>query len=94
MSESRRFVVAYDASDDDLRSRIRSLCRRYGAHRQFSLFEVRFTETEKAEFVKDARDLVSEGDGQAEICIYSVGPVKNDVVIPDREMDDEPANIV
>lgn len=91
-----RYAIAYDVSDDRIRSRVRSVCRKYGARQQYSLFEVQLSNTERAEMADELEQVVSECDpGVARVRIYSVGPKTNDIDIPERtDSTDEPANIV
>lgn len=91
-----RYVIAYDISSDTLRSNVRSVCRKYGARQQYSLFEVRLSETEKAKLIDELQQVVSAGESpRVHIRIYSVGKRDNDVDIPEPASSDEkPANIV
>lgn len=91
-----RYAIAYDVSEDRTRSRVRSVCRKYGARQQYSLFEVRLSAVERAEMVDELRQVVNGCEtGIARVRIYSVGPRENDINIPESADDDEePANIV
>lgn len=89
-----RYAIAYDVTADQLRRRVRRICRRYGAHQQYSLFEVQLTQTERAELIEEFRDLVADAEEPAHIRIYSVGPRANDADIPEVDTEKEPANIV
>ena len=91
-----RYAIAYDVSDDRIRSRVRNVCRKYGARQQYSLFEVRLSNTERAEIVDELEQIVREcNTGVARVRIYSVGPKTNDIDIPEpTDSDEEPANIV
>ena len=91
-----RYAIAYDISRDTLRSNVRSICRKYGARQQYSLFEVRLSETEKANLIDELQQTVSASEGDhVHIRIYSVGQRANDVDIPEQAGSDEkPANIV
>ncbi|QZA89528.1 CRISPR-associated endonuclease Cas2 [Salinarchaeum sp. IM2453] len=89
-----RYAIAYDVTEDRLRRQIRQACKRYGAHQQYSLFEVKLTPTERAKLVDKLECFVREAQEPAHIRIYSVGPRSNDIDIPEIDDSDEPANIV
>ncbi len=91
-----RYAIAYDASADAVRRRIRSICRKYGARQQYSLFEVRLSPTERAKLVDELAQVVNGDDvEQVHIRIYSVGPKSDDIDIPEAAgADTEAENIV
>lgn len=93
-----RYAIAYDVTDDRLRERIRSVCRKYGARQQYSLFEVQLSPTERAQMIEELREIAASADeGRIHVRVYSVGPRSKDVDIPEQGGEgtpDEPANIV
>lgn len=89
----RRYVVAYDVSDDRLRRRIRTACRAYGGRQQYSLFEMYLTEHERAELVADLESLLDERTGYASVKMYSVGPAERDETLGETPPE-EPDNVV
>jgi len=91
-----RYAIAYDVTEDRVRERVRSVCRKYGARRQYSLYEVQLSPTDRARMVEELRSVVSSADdGKVRVRIYSVGPQSNDIDIPEQNHDDnKPENIV
>jgi len=64
-------VIAYDISDDTNRRRVYRTLQRYGAWRQFSVFEVDVSKTERVELEDDLEEHVEETDGDR-VRIYRV----------------------
>jgi CRISPR-associated protein Cas2 len=59
-----RYVVTYDITDDSRRRRVYRTLERYGAWRQYSVFEAKLTDTQRVELGSDLKDEIdgSEGD--------------------------------
>ncbi|RLM53207.1 CRISPR-associated endonuclease Cas2 [Halobellus sp. Atlit-31R] len=93
MSETRRYVVAYDITEDSLRRRIRAACRAYGGRRQYSLFEMYLSERERAELITDLTDLLAQRDEYASVKVYSVGPPDRDATLGETPAEN-PENVV
>jgi len=58
-----RFAIAYDVSDDSNRRRVYRTLQRYGAWRQYSVFEVEVTDTERVELEDDLESIIDPSDG-------------------------------
>jgi CRISPR-associated endonuclease Cas2 len=93
MTDTRRYVVAYDVTSNRLRRRIRTICRAYGGRCQYSLFEMYLTEHERAELITKIGDTLSGRDEFASVKIYSVGPATHDTTLGD-DLATEPENVV
>jgi CRISPR-associated protein Cas2 len=63
------YVVTYDITDDSRRRRVYRTLERYGAWRQYSVFEAELTETQRVELVSDLDDEI-EGSAGDRIRIY------------------------
>jgi CRISPR-associated protein Cas2 len=57
-----RLLVAYDISDDDDRRQVFKTLEAYGAWRQYSVFEVDVTETERLELEDELESYVDPED--------------------------------
>ena len=59
-----RLAIAYDVSDDSNRRRVYRTLERYGAWRQYSVFEVEVSRTQRVELEDELRSHIepSEGD--------------------------------
>lgn len=58
-----RLAIAYDVSSDGNRRRVRRTLKRYGAWKQYSVFEVEVTKTERTELEEDLKSEIDAGDG-------------------------------
>jgi len=58
-----RLVVAYDVSDDANRRRVYRTLQRYGAWKQFSVFELEISKTERVELEDELEAHIDAGDG-------------------------------
>jgi CRISPR-associated protein Cas2 len=58
-----RLAIAYDISDDANRRQVYRTLQRYGAWRQFSVFEVDVTKTQRVELEDELADHIDAGDG-------------------------------
>ena len=63
----RNYIISYDISDPKRLRRVHKVCRSYGIHLQYSVFEADLTRMEKAEL--DAR-LKSEIDEEEDQVIF------------------------
>ena len=58
-----RLVVAYDVSDDANRRRVYRTLQRYGAWKQFSVFELEISKTERVQLEDGLESHIDAGDG-------------------------------
>ena len=58
-----RLAVTYDVSDDANRRRVYRTLERYGAWRQYSVFEVDVSKSERVELEDELADQIEETDG-------------------------------
>lgn len=58
-----RLVVTYDISDDANRRRVYRTLERYGAWRQYSVFEVDVSKAERVELEDELDDRINANDG-------------------------------
>lgn len=58
-----RLAIAYDVSKDVNRRRVYQTLQRYGAWRQYSVFEVNVTKTERVELEDELKSHIEPTDG-------------------------------
>ncbi|MFC7073831.1 CRISPR-associated endonuclease Cas2 [Halovenus rubra] len=58
-----RLAIAYDVSDDTNRRQVYRTLERYGAWRQFSLFEVDVSKSERVELEDELESHIEPADG-------------------------------
>ena len=58
-----RLAIAYDVSDDGNRRQVYRTLQRYGAWRQYSVFEVEVSKTERVELEDDLELIIDPSDG-------------------------------
>ena len=63
MSRTVHLVVAYDISDDANRRQVYRTLRQYGAWRQYSVFEVEVTKTQRVELEDKLESHIDPNDG-------------------------------
>ena len=63
MSETVRLAIAYDVSSDANRRRVYRTLRRYGAWKQYSVFEVEVTKSQQVELKNSLESHIDPDDG-------------------------------
>jgi CRISPR-associated protein Cas2 len=63
MSRTVHLAIAYDVSDDANRRRVYRTLRRYGAWRQYSVFEVEVTKTQRVTLEDELQSHIDPDDG-------------------------------
>ena len=58
-----RLAIAYDVSDDSNRRHVYRTLQRYGAWRQYSVFEVDVTKAERVELEDELESIIEPSDG-------------------------------
>jgi len=58
-----RLAITYDVSDDSNRRRVYRTLERYGAWRQYSVFEVDVSKAERVELEDELSNQIDESDG-------------------------------
>ena len=58
-----RLAIAYDVSDDSNRRQVYRTLQRYGAWRQYSVFEVDVTKAERVELEDELESIIEPSDG-------------------------------
>ena len=58
-----RLAIAYDVSDDSKRRQVYRTLQRYGAWRQYSVFEVDVTKAERVELEDELESIIEPSDG-------------------------------
>ena len=58
-----RLAITYDVSDDANRRRVYRTLERYGAWRQYSVFEVDVSKAERVELEDELSEQIDESDG-------------------------------
>ncbi|OKY78799.1 MAG: CRISPR-associated protein Cas2 [Candidatus Methanohalarchaeum thermophilum] len=69
MSETEHLAIAYDISDDKNRRKVYKTLRKYGAWKQYSVFELEVTKTERVKLEDELQKHLETGD---KIRIYSL----------------------
>lgn len=57
-----RLMITYDIRDDKIRSKLFKLLERYGAWKQFSVFEMEVSSVQRVQIEHKIRDLVTTND--------------------------------
>lgn len=80
-----RLVVTYDVSDDANRRQVYRTLERYGAWRQYSVFEVDISKAERVELEDELEAQIDESDGdrvriyrQCESCLDDITDLGSD----------------
>ena len=58
-----RLAITYDVSDDSNRRRVYRTLQRYGAWKQYSVFELEVTKTERVELENELESHIEPSDG-------------------------------
>ncbi|WP_158058425.1 CRISPR-associated endonuclease Cas2 [Halorussus halophilus] len=58
-----RLAITYDVSDDANRRRVYRTLQRYGAWKQYSVFELEVSKTERVELEDELEDHIEPADG-------------------------------
>jgi CRISPR-associated protein Cas2 len=88
------YVIAYDITDDGRRRRVYRTLERYGAWRQYSVFEAELTDTQLVELKSDLRDEIDGGAGDR-IRIYRLcAACEDEVTDIGADPPDEKSNVV
>ena len=58
-----RLAIAYDVSDDTNRRRVYRTLQRYGAWKQYSVFELEVSKTERVELEDELESHIEPADG-------------------------------
>ena len=91
---SMRLVIAYDVSDDANRRRVYQTLQRYGAWKQYSVFELEISETDRVELEDELESYIDPSDGDR-IRIYRLcKSCLNDSTDLGAEPPDEQSNVV
>ena len=80
-----RLAITYDISDDSNRRRVFRTLKRYGAWRQYSVFEVEVSKTERVELEDELKSLIEPDDGDririyrlCEACLRDISDIGAD----------------
>jgi len=63
MPETMRLAIAYDVSEDSNRRRVYRTLRKYGAWKQYSVFELNVTKTQRVELEDELTSHIEADDG-------------------------------
>ena len=66
------YLVCYDIADDKRLRRVFKICRNYGDHLQYSVFECNLTASEKIELERELSEAINAEQDQA--LFVSLGP--------------------
>jgi CRISPR-associated protein Cas2 len=66
------YLVCYDISNDKRLRRVFKICKNFGNHLQFSVFECDLSQSEKIEFESKLSDVISKTDDQ--VLFIRLGP--------------------
>lgn len=87
-------VVTYDVSDDTNRRRVFRTLQRYGAWRQYSVFELEIDKTDRVELEDDLETHIDPSDGDR-IRIYRLcGSCEEDITDIGEGPPDEQSNVI
>ncbi|MDD3071270.1 MAG: CRISPR-associated endonuclease Cas2 [Methanoculleus horonobensis] len=87
-----RTVVTYDISDDKIRSKVYRILEKYGAWKQYSVFELEITDVQRLELDNEIKSKIKETD---KVRIYTICDrcVKNIVDIG-QKAPDKKSNVI
>lgn len=87
-----RTVVTYDISDDKIRSKVYRILEKYGAWKQYSVFELEITDVQRLELENEIKSKIEETD---KVRIYTICDrcVKNIVNIG-QKVPDKKSNVI
>lgn len=89
-----RYVVTYDITSDGRRRKVYRTLERYGAWRQYSVFEADLTDTQRVELESDLKEEIDRGAGDR-IRIYRLcGGCESEVTDLGQEPPDEQSNVI
>lgn len=89
-----RLVVTYDVSEDANRRRVYRTLQRYGAWRQYSVFELEITKTQRVELEDELESHIEPGDGDR-IRIYRLcSACQDDTTDLGMQPPDEQSNVI
>lgn len=66
------YLVCYDIADEKRLRRVFKICKNFGNHLQFSVFECDLTSTEKIEMQSQLQEIISNADDQ--VLFVRLGP--------------------
>jgi len=89
-----RLVIAYDVSEDSNRRQVYRTLQKYGAWRQYSVFEVDVNKTERVELEDELKSHIDKSDGDR-IRVYRLcESCVDDVTEIGIEAPDEQSNVL
>lgn len=89
-----RYVVTYDITDDGRRRRVYKTLERYGAWRQYSVFEAKLTDTQRVELESDLESVI-DGSAGDRIRMYRLcGSCTGEITDLGSDPPDEQSNVV
>jgi len=82
-----RLAIAYDISEDKIRNNVYKILESYGAWKQYSVFELEITRTQRVEMEDNLNDEIEEGD---KVRIYELcSRCKDNIVELGKDSQDE-----
>lgn len=74
-----RLAITYDISDDRIRNRIFRILEKYGAWRQYSVFELEIDKIQQIKLEDDIKSRIEDGDKVRiyQLCDRCVGNIKD-----------------
>lgn len=89
-----RLAITYDVSDDTNRRRVYRTLQRYGAWKQYSVFEIEVSKTERVELEDELEGHIEPSDGDR-IRIYRLcESCLDDITDIGAEQPDEQSNVI
>ena len=89
-----RLAIAYDISEDANRRRVYRTLQRYGAWRQYSVFEVDVTKAERVELQDELESIIDPSDGDR-IRVYRLcQSCQDDTTDIGADPPDEQSNVI
>lgn len=67
------YLVCYDITDDKRLRKVFKVCRNYGTHLQYSVFECDLNPRERTKLERDLKEIIKEDEDQ--VLFVSLGPV-------------------
>lgn len=94
MSTHQHLVITYDVSDDANRRYVHQTLEQYGAWKQYSVFEVKVSQTNRVELEEDLRSHIDADDGDR-VRIYRLcNGCQKEITDLGAETPDEQSNVI
>jgi len=89
-----RLAITYDVSEDKNRRRVRKTLQRYGAWKQYSVFELEITKTDRVELEDELESKIEPEDGDRTRIYRICESCQDDLTDIGAQPPDEQSNVL